>query len=144
MALSLVYSPCPNDTFVFHAWAHGLIDAPEVAVTYADIDITNTAAERGEYDVVKVSYAALPWLLDRYALLPSGGALGRGCGPLVLTRRPLPNLDGRSVAVPSERSTAYLLFRLWAAGPHPVHDRRGAVQRDHAGRARRASTTPAW
>ena len=72
MSLSLVYSPCPNDTFVFHAWAHGLIDAPEVAVSYADIDITNTAAERGEYDVVKVSYAALPWLLDRYRLLPVG------------------------------------------------------------------------
>jgi 1,4-dihydroxy-6-naphthoate synthase len=119
MSLSLVYSPCPNDTFVFHAWAHGLIDAPEVAVTYADIDITNSATERGEYDIAKVSYAALPWLLDRYRLLPAGGALGRGCGPLVLTARPLPNLDGRSVAVPSERSTAYLLFRLWAQGRRP-------------------------
>jgi 1,4-dihydroxy-6-naphthoate synthase len=119
MSLSLVYSPCPNDTFVFHAWAHGLISAPEVAVSYADIDITNTATERGEYDIAKVSYAALPWLLDRYQLLPAGGALGRGCGPLVLTARPLPNLDGRSVAVPSERSTAYLLFRLWAQGRRP-------------------------
>ena len=78
-ALSLVYSTCPNDTFVFHAWAHGLVDGPPVAVSYADIDITNTAAERGEYDVVKVSYAALPWLLDRYNLLPSGGALGLIC-----------------------------------------------------------------
>jgi 1,4-dihydroxy-6-naphthoate synthase len=118
-ANSLVYSTCPNDTFVFHAWAHGLLDAPPVAVEYADIDITNTAAERGEYDIVKVSYAALPWLLDRYTLLPSGGALGRGCGPLVLTRDELPSLDGRSVAVPSERSTAYLLFRLWATGQRP-------------------------
>jgi 1,4-dihydroxy-6-naphthoate synthase len=70
--------------------------------------------------VVKVSYAALPWLLDRYALLPSGGALGRGCGPLVLTRDELPDVDGRTVAVPSERSTAYLLFRLWAAGQRPA------------------------
>src|ERR1700733_13974608 len=119
MSLSLVYSPCPNDTFVFHAWAHGLIDGPPVAVSYADIDITNTATERGDYDIAKVSYAALPWLLDKYALLPSGGALGRGCGPLVLTARPLPNLDGRTVAVPSERSTAYLLFRFWAAGRRP-------------------------
>ncbi len=119
MALSLAYSPCPNDTFVFHAWAHGLIDGPPVAVSYADIDITNTASERGEYDIAKVSYAALPWLLDQYTLLPSGGALGRGCGPLVLTRSALPNLDGRTVAVPSERSTAYLLFRLWAARQRP-------------------------
>ncbi|MDT4919680.1 MAG: 1,4-dihydroxy-6-naphthoate synthase [Pseudonocardiales bacterium] len=119
--LRTAYSPCPNDTFVFHAWAHGLIpDAPRVAVTFADIDITNTVAERGEYDLAKVSYAALPWLLDQYALLPSGGALGRGCGPLVLTRDELPSVDGRTVAVPSERSTAYLLFRLWAAGQRPA------------------------
>jgi 1,4-dihydroxy-6-naphthoate synthase len=120
MTLTLVYSPCPNDTFVFHAWAHGLVDGPPVSVDYADIDITNVGAERGEYDIVKVSYAALPWLLDRYQLLPSGGALGRGCGPLVLTRSPLPNLDGKTVAVPSERSTAYLLFRLWATGQSPA------------------------
>jgi 1,4-dihydroxy-6-naphthoate synthase len=119
--VKLAFSPCPNDTFVFHAWVHGLIDgAPPVDVTYADIDVTNTAAEQGAFDIVKVSYAALPWLLDRYTLLPCGGALGRGCGPLVLTREPLDDLDGRTVAVPSERSTAYLLFRLWAAGQRPA------------------------
>ena len=120
--MKIAFSPCPNDTFVFHAWVHGLIEgAPPVKVTYADIDVTNTAAEHGEFDLVKVSYAALPWLLDKYALLPSGGALGRGCGPLVLTRDDLPSLDGRTVAVPSERSTAYLLFRLWASGQRPRH-----------------------
>jgi 1,4-dihydroxy-6-naphthoate synthase len=119
--MNIAFSPCPNDTFVFHAWAHGLIEgAPPLDVTFADIDVTNTAAERGEFDVLKVSYAALPWLLDQYALLPSGGALGRGCGPLVLTRDELPSLDGRTIAVPSERSTAYLLFRLWAAGQRPA------------------------
>ena len=119
--MQLAHSPCPNDTFVFHAWSHGLLpDAPPVDVTFADIDVTNTAAERGEFDVVKVSYAALPWLLRDYALLPSGGALGRGCGPLVLTRGDVPSLDGRTVAVPSERATAYLLFRLWATGQRPA------------------------
>jgi 1,4-dihydroxy-6-naphthoate synthase len=119
--VKLAFSPCPNDTFVFHAWTHGLIEAaPAVEVTYADIDVTNSAAEQGVFDVVKVSYAALPWLLDRYRLLPTGGALGRGCGPLVLTRDTLPSLDGRTVAVPSERSTAYLLFRLWATGQRPA------------------------
>ncbi|MFJ7908451.1 1,4-dihydroxy-6-naphthoate synthase [Kitasatospora sp. NPDC096204] len=121
--LSIAYSPCPNDTFVFHAWAHGLVpgvDAPEV--TFADIDVTNGQAERGELDVLKISYGALPWVLDEYTLLPCGGALGRGCGPLVLT---LPGVDspadlaGKTVAVPSERSTAYLLFRLWAARAVP-------------------------
>jgi 1,4-dihydroxy-6-naphthoate synthase len=113
MVLTLAHSPCPNDTFAFHAWAAGLLpDAPPVAVTFADVDVTNGAAERGEYDVVKVSYAALPWLLAGYGLLPSGGALGRGCGPLVLTAGRA-DLAGATVAVPGDRSTAYLLFRLW-------------------------------
>lgn len=118
--LRIAYSPCPNDTFVFHAWAHGLVpDAPPLDVTFADIDVTNGMAERRELDVLKVSYAVLPWVLDEYALLPCGGALGRGCGPLVLTREPGLDLSGRTVAVPSERSTAYLLFRLWAADVVP-------------------------
>ncbi|WP_329033645.1 1,4-dihydroxy-6-naphthoate synthase [Streptomyces sp. NBC_01725] len=114
--LRIAYSPCPNDTFVFDAWAHGRVPgAPELDVTFADIDITNGMAERGELDVLKVSYAVLPWVLDEYTLLPCGGALGRGNGPLVLTREPAADLTGATVAVPSERSTAYLLFRLWAA-----------------------------
>ncbi|MEU9762424.1 1,4-dihydroxy-6-naphthoate synthase [Streptomyces sp. NPDC047985] len=118
--LSIAFSPCPNDTFVFDAWAHGRVPgAPALDVTFADIDITNGMAERGEGDVLKVSYAVLPWVLDEYALLPCGGALGRGCGPLVLTREPGTDLTGRTVAVPSERSTAYLLFRLWAADVVP-------------------------
>ncbi|MER5773671.1 1,4-dihydroxy-6-naphthoate synthase [Streptomyces sp. NPDC002039] len=118
--LRIAYSPCPNDTFVFDAWAHGRVPgAPELDVTFADIDITNGMAERGELDVLKVSYAVLPWVLEEYALLPCGGALGRGCGPLVLTREPGVDLTGRTVAVPSERSTAYLLFRLWAADVLP-------------------------
>jgi 1,4-dihydroxy-6-naphthoate synthase len=118
--LNVAFSPCPNDTFIFHAWTHGLIaGAPETAVTFADVDVTNGAAEQGAFDVVKVSYAALPWLLGEYALLPCGGALGRGCGPLVLTTGGRPNLDGARVAVPGERTTAYLLMRLWAADQHP-------------------------
>lgn len=115
-AIEIAFSPCPNDTFVFDAWAHDRVPgAPALKVTFADIDITNGMAERGELDVLKVSYAVLPWVLDEYALLPCGGALGRGCGPLVLTKELGLDLTGRTVAVPSERSTAYLLFRLWAA-----------------------------
>ncbi|WP_327414674.1 1,4-dihydroxy-6-naphthoate synthase [Streptomyces sp. NBC_01233] len=118
--LKIAYSPCPNDTFVFDAWAHGRVPgAPALDVTFADIDLTNGMAERGELDVLKVSYAVLPWVLEEYALLPCGGALGRGCGPLVLTREPGLDLAGKTVAVPSERSTAYLLFRLWAADVLP-------------------------
>jgi 1,4-dihydroxy-6-naphthoate synthase len=123
VALSLAVSPCPNDTFVFHALVHGLIpDAEPVELTFADVDVTNTAAERGAFDLVKVSFAALPWLLDDYELLPCGGALGRGCGPLVLTRDDGRfaggDLSGATVAVPGDRTTAYLLFRLWSQ-QHP-------------------------
>ncbi|RAP74163.1 1,4-dihydroxy-6-naphthoate synthase [Paenibacillus montanisoli] len=118
--MNIAFSPCPNDTFVFHALVHGLIPgAPAFNVTYADIDITNHwAANHTGPEVLKISYAALPWVLDDYALLPCGGALGRGCGPLVLTKGAACNpaaLAGKQVAVPSDRSTAYLLFRLWAA-----------------------------
>ncbi|MEV5818916.1 1,4-dihydroxy-6-naphthoate synthase [Micromonospora haikouensis] len=144
MALTLAISPCPNDTFVFDALVHGRVPgAPPVEVTYADVDVTNTAAERGAFDLVKVSYAALPWLLDDYHLLPCGGALGRGCGPLVLTRpdRAISgqagdgqtdtarvgnaqpdsaDLSGATVAVPGDRTTAYLLFRLWSAERPPA------------------------
>jgi 1,4-dihydroxy-6-naphthoate synthase len=112
--MKIAFSPCPNDTFVFHALVHGLVPgAPAMDVTYADVDVTNTAALDGRFDLVKVSYAALPWLLDQYDLLPCGGALGRGCGPLILCKDGA-GVDGGVVAVPGERTTAYLLMRLWA------------------------------
>ncbi|WP_416148412.1 1,4-dihydroxy-6-naphthoate synthase [Salipaludibacillus sp. HK11] len=118
--MKMAFSPCPNDTFVFHAWVHGLIeDAPNLEVTYADIDKTNYwAADLEGPEVMKISFAALPYVIDDYALIPCGGALGRGCGPLVLTSgktKGIQDLSGKTVAVPSDKSTAYMLFRLWAA-----------------------------
>jgi 1,4-dihydroxy-6-naphthoate synthase len=135
--MNIAFSPCPNDTFIFHAWTHGLVnEAPRLNVTYADIDQTNYwAAHKQGPEVLKISYAALPWVLEDYQLLPCGGALGRGCGPLVLVKGngsdagtlqeernrstaasvDPASLSGRRVAIPSDRSTAYLLFRLWAA-----------------------------
>jgi 1,4-dihydroxy-6-naphthoate synthase len=115
--LELAFSPCPNDTFIFHAWVAGLLPgAPSVTPVYADIDVLNGWAAAGKTDLVKVSYAAIPSLLGKYALLASGGALGRGCGPLVVTlqARERTSLEGARVAIPGERTTAYLLFRLWA------------------------------
>jgi 1,4-dihydroxy-6-naphthoate synthase len=116
MTLRLGISPCPNDTFVFHAWVHGLLPgAPAAEVELADIDVLNTRALAGELDVVKVSYGALPELLGEYRLLSSGGALGRGCGPLLLARPgEVPDLARTRVAVPGLRTTAYALLRLWA------------------------------
>ncbi|MDQ1710755.1 MAG: 1,4-dihydroxy-6-naphthoate synthase [Frankiaceae bacterium] len=118
MSLSLGFSPCPNDTFVFHALVHGLVGGPAFdPPVYADIDVLNTRALAGDLDVTKVSYAVLP-SLGEYVLLGSGGALGRGCGPLVLTKEPTTkeSLRGATVAVPGERTTAYLLLRLWDPG----------------------------
>jgi 1,4-dihydroxy-6-naphthoate synthase len=113
--LALAISPCPNDTFAFHALTHGLVpDAPQVTVTFADIDRLNSRAAAGLDDLVKVSYAALPWLLDSYQLLSAGSAMGRGCGPLVVTAG-REDLHGARIAIPGIRTTAYLLFRLWAA-----------------------------
>lgn len=128
--LDLAHSPCPNDTFVFHAWTAGLLPGvPSPEVTIADIDVTNGMAARGELDVLKISYGALPYVLDRYALLPCGGALGHGCGPLLLTRTACEPADlaGRVVAIPTERSTAYLLFRLWAQQALPGQEIRTVV-----------------
>lgn len=124
MPLTLGYSPCPNDTYVFAGWTNGLIaDAPPVSVHLADIDELNDAAERGSYDLIKVSYGAIPWLTDRYRILRAGGALGRGCGPLLIARPasspPLfADFARRRVAIPGERTTAFLLLQL-ALGRRP-------------------------
>ena len=115
MGLSLGFSPCPNDTFVFHALVHGLVDGPAFdPPVHADIDVLNAHALAGDLDVVKVSYGVLP-RLSGYTPLSSGGALGRGCGPLVVTRGKA-DVRGATVAIPGRDTTAYLLLRLWDQG----------------------------
>jgi 1,4-dihydroxy-6-naphthoate synthase len=117
--LTLAYSPCPNDTFIFTPWAEGRIDgAPAVVERYEDIDTLNRIALAGEPDIVKVSFHAFGHLRDRYGLLRSGGALGRGCGPLVVARTPFDadGLTARTVAIPGRLTTAALLVRLFAPG----------------------------
>jgi 1,4-dihydroxy-6-naphthoate synthase len=119
--LELAYSPCPNDTFIFTPWTEGRIPgAPPVVERYEDIDTLNQIALRGEPDIVKVSFHALGHLRDQYYLLRSGGALGRGCGPLVVAKTPFSNaeLAGKTVAIPGRLTTAALLLRLFAPGLH--------------------------
>jgi len=114
--LSLGYSPCPNDTFAFCALVHGLLpDAPAVAEVLEDIETLNGMAARSELDVVKVSFHAYAHLQQNYCLLRSGGALGRGCGPLVVANRELTlaELGTCRVAIPGLRTTAALLLRLY-------------------------------
>ncbi len=123
-SLSLAYSPCPNDTYIFAALTNGMLaDAPKVNVTLLDIDELNAAAAAGTYDLIKVSYGAIPYLMDHYRILRSGGALGRGCGPLIVA---LPGKFGSlndantaRFAIPGERTTAFLLLQL-ALGLRPA------------------------
>jgi 1,4-dihydroxy-6-naphthoate synthase len=114
--LTLAYSPCPNDTFIFTPWVEGrLADAPGVVERYEDIDVLNRMAQAGEADIVKVSFHAFGHFRDQYCLLRSGGALGRGCGPLVVARREMSGdtLAGATVAIPGRLTTAALLLRLF-------------------------------
>ncbi len=130
--LRLAYSPCPNDTFIFHAWTQGLLPgAPAVTERLEDIDTLNGLAAAGEADVIKVSFNAFGRLRDRYALLHSGGALGRGVGPLIVARKDSPfrpadanggaasladDLSRARVAIPGELTTAALLSGLFIGG----------------------------
>jgi 1,4-dihydroxy-6-naphthoate synthase len=115
--LAFGYSPCPNDTFAFDALVHGRIAAPFTAVpALHDIEELNALAHEGRYELTKLSFGALAGLRDRYALLRSGAALGRGCGPLVVAREPASLADAAAgrIAIPGRDTTAYLLLRLAA------------------------------
>jgi 1,4-dihydroxy-6-naphthoate synthase len=122
--LPIAYSPCPNDTFVFHAWAHGLLDgAPALDVTFADIDVTNHWLVERRLPLMKISAAAVPLARTHgYTLLPAGGALGRGCGPLLLASTPVgpADLAGRTLAIPSELSTAWAVAQRWRDAELPA------------------------
>ncbi len=116
--LSLAYSPCPNDTYLFYALAHRRINLPDIDVDIhlEDVETLNRAAERGIYAISKLSFGALGHLQQSYGLLRSGAALGRGCGPLIVARPGFEpeNLAAASVAVPGMWTTARLLLGLYA------------------------------
>jgi len=121
--LSLGISPCPNDTYIFDAWINGRLgrDAPAVSARLEDVETLNRLAMQDMFDVAKVSFFAFGLLRGRYRLLQAGGALGRGCGPLLVGRdAALSGQDlagkGLRVAVPGELTTANLLLRLYAPG----------------------------
>lgn len=111
------YSPCPNDTFAFHALTHGLIDLPfRITPVLLDIEALNRRAHDGTFDLTKLSVGAFAAVGDRYRLLRSGAALGHGVGPLVVARTPMSLAEavaGR-VAIPGRETTAYRLLRLAA------------------------------
>jgi 1,4-dihydroxy-6-naphthoate synthase len=88
MKLSIGFSPCPNDTFIFDALVNHKIDTHGIDfdVHLEDVQTLNDSAKAGSLDISKISYGALPLVLDKYVVLESGGALGRGVGPLLIVK----------------------------------------------------------
>jgi 1,4-dihydroxy-6-naphthoate synthase len=114
--LSLGFSPCPNDTFMFDAIVNGRIDAGDLSfdVRLEDIETLNLMALREELDITKVSYAAFSSLIEEYQLLTSGSALGKGVGPLFISKKKNPNLfEIALVAIPGRLTTAFFLFQTF-------------------------------
>lgn len=111
--MKLHISPCPNDTFVFHAMIHSLVDTEGLTfeTTFEDIDCLNHRAQRGDGDIIKISYATLPMVTEHYRLLNSGGALGFGNAPIIVGKSPDIDLTNCTIAIPGEQTTAALLLR---------------------------------
>jgi len=110
------FSPCPNDTFQFHALVHGLVDTGGIDFVphIADVEELNRLALAGELEVTKASYGVLGKILPDYSLLRSGGALGRGCGPLWVTKgdQSAEELAVQPIAHPGVNTTAHFLLQL--------------------------------
>jgi len=117
MTLSLGFSPCPNDTFIFDALVNKKIDTEglEVQPVLEDVQTLNEWALQGRLDVTKISYGVLPLLLDKYIVLNAGGALGKGVGPLLITAAAgahRKEVNDMTIAIPGEHTTAHMLFSL--------------------------------
>lgn len=118
MKFTLGFSPCPNDTFIFDALVNQKIDTEGVAfdVVLEDVQTLNEWALAGKLDISKISYGVLPLITDRYLVLNSGGALGKGVGPLLITNRTEvqseEQVNNSSIAIPGQNTTAHLLFSL--------------------------------
>lgn len=128
MALRLGLSPCPNDTYIFAALLEGRVTVPglaePVAPHFADVEELNQLARQGRLDVTKISAAVASEILEEYVLLESGGALGRGCGPLLVAPRAVAPeaLRHEPIAVPGLLTTANLLLSLHGGFDGPRRD----------------------
>ncbi|MCU0574034.1 MAG: 1,4-dihydroxy-6-naphthoate synthase [Syntrophobacteraceae bacterium] len=124
--LHLGYSPCPNDTFIFCGLASGRVSTHphDLKITLADVEWLNRQALSASLDITKVSITAMLHLLDSYWLLGSGGAIGRGCGPLIVAREAFPpaELMEKRVAIPGRMTTANVLLQLSGLHRGPLHE----------------------
>lgn len=113
--VNIGFSPCPNDTFIFHAMLHGLVDTGkyEFITHLYDVEALNDSAFTGRFDITKLSFHAYLYLKKKYDLLNSGSALGYGCGPLLVKAASDKNIEEMNIAIPGEYTTAYMLLKLW-------------------------------
>lgn len=116
MNLTIGFSPCPNDTFIFDALVNKKIDTGEFYFepVLEDVQTLNQWAIEGKLDITKLSYGVLPLVLEHYQLLSSGSALGKGVGPLLIANKDaeILNVEEQLIAIPGENTTAHLLFSL--------------------------------
>jgi 1,4-dihydroxy-6-naphthoate synthase len=117
MKLRLGFSPCPNDTFIFDALVNKKIDTGDLSfdTVLEDVQTLNNWAMAGKLDVSKISYGVLPLVLPQYSVLNAGGALGKGVGPLLISKKAIPadeNFNSKTIAIPGENTTAHMLFSL--------------------------------
>jgi 1,4-dihydroxy-6-naphthoate synthase len=116
MTLTLGFSPCPNDTFIFDALVNNKIDTGglQFDVILEDVQTLNSEALQGKLDITKLSYGVLPLVLEKYIVLNSGSALGSGVGPLLISHNEqgTRNIEENTIAIPGEHTTAHLLFSL--------------------------------
>ncbi len=118
MTLTLGFSPCPNDCFMFDAIVHRRIDLEglDFTVRLADIEALNSAAFAGQVDVTKLSFHAYAYCISNYVLLDAGSALGRNCGPLLISQRAISRDEvargGLRIAIPGKYTTAHFLLSL--------------------------------
>lgn len=116
--ISLGFSSCPNDTWIFHALVHGMVDTGRYNITphIADVEELNNLALDDKIPVTKMSFHAWLHLRESWQLLDSGAALGYGCGPLLVTAETDKPLEEMTVAIPGKYTTAYMLLQLWNNG----------------------------
>ena len=118
MKVSLAHSPDSDDAFMFYGLARGKVDTDglEIAHVMGDIESLNRAAREGRHEVTAISFHAYPYVAASYALMPCGGSIGDGYGPLIVARDPIDpaGIGDRVVAVPGTLTTAYLALKLFA------------------------------
>jgi 1,4-dihydroxy-6-naphthoate synthase len=118
MKITIAHSPDSDDAFMFYGLARGGVPTGDLEVTHqlTDIETLNQHAREGRHEVTAISFHAYPYVADKYALMPCGGSIGDGYGPLLVAREPLEpgRLSGRTVAVPGTMTSAYLALKLFA------------------------------